>query len=65
MQDTDEAGSETFRFVFRLEHSEDNAADSKKKTVKQCPVSKEKRSQFFSNSEDAVPVGNVNEFEGH
>lgn len=34
MQDTDEAGSKTFRFVFRLEHSEDDATDSREKAIK-------------------------------
>lgn len=65
MQDTNEAGSETFRFVFALEHSEDNTADSREKTVKECSVSKEKRAKFFSNGKNAVPVRDINEFKGH
>lgn len=65
MEDTDETGSETFRFVFALEHSKDHTADSREKTVKQCSVSKEKVSQFFGNGKNTVPMRNINEFEGH
>ena len=65
MQDTDEAGSKTFRFVFAVKHSEDNTADGREKAIKQCSVSKEKRPQFFSNGKNAVSVRDINEFEGH
>ena len=34
MQDTDEAGSKTFRFVFTVKHSEDNTTDSREKGIK-------------------------------
>lgn len=65
MEDTDEAGSEAFRFVLALEHSKDNIADSREKAVKQCSVSKKKGAQFFSDGKDAVPVRDINEFKGH
>lgn len=65
MQDTDEAGSKTFRFVLALEHSEDNTADSREKTVKQCSVSKKKRAKFFRNGKNTVSVRDIKEFEGH
>ena len=65
MEDTDESGSKTFRFVLALEHSKDDTADSREKTVKQCSVSKEKGAQFFCNGKNTVPVRNINEFKGH
>lgn len=65
VEDTDETGSETFRFVFALEHSKDNTADSREKTVKQCSVSKEKGSQLFGKGKNAVSMRNINELKGH
>lgn len=63
MQDTDKAGSKTFRFVGGVEHSKDNTADRGEKAVKQGSVGKEKRAQMFSDGKDAVSVGDINEFE--
>lgn len=44
MEDADKAGGETFRLVFAMKHSENNAADSREKAVKQGSVSKEEGS---------------------
>ena len=44
MEDADKAGGETFGLVFAMEHSENNAADSREKAVKQGSVSKEEGS---------------------
>lgn len=65
MQDTDKAGSKTFRFVGGLEHSEDNTAYGRKKTIQKLPVLQKERTELFGDGEDAVPVGGINELEGH
>lgn len=65
MEDTEEAGSETFGLVFTLEHSENNAADSREKAAKQDSVSKEEGSEFFCDCKNTVPVRDIDEFEGH
>lgn len=65
MQDTDKAGSKTFRFVGGLEHSEDNTAYGRKKTIQKLPVLQKERTELFGDGEDAVPVGDINELEGH
>lgn len=57
MQDTDKAGSKTFRFVGGLEHSEDNTAYGRKKTIQKLPVLQKERTELFGDGEDAVPVG--------
>lgn len=65
MQDTDKAGSKTLGFIGGVEHSEDNTADGRKKAVQKLPILQKERTELFSDGEDAVPVGDINELEGH
>ena len=43
MKDTDETGDKIFAFIQFMEHSEDDTADSLKKTVKEGAVIQEER----------------------
>ncbi len=36
-----------------------------KETVRQCPVIKEKLSQVFVDGKNTMPVGDIDQFEGH
>ena len=65
MQDTDETGDKVSAFVHFMEHSENDAADSLKKAVKQGAFIQKKRTQVFINGKNKVSVGTVNEFKGH
>lgn len=65
MQDTDKAGGKTLRFIGGVEHSEDNTADGRKKAVQKLPVLQKERTELFCDGEDTVPVGYINELEGH
>lgn len=52
-------------FVDFMEHTEDDTADRLKKAVQKGTVFKEKMAQFFIYGEDTVPVGTLDQFEGH
>ncbi len=65
MQDTDETGDKVSAFIHFMEHSENDAAHSLKKAVKQGTVIEKERTQVFINGKNEVPVSTVNEFEGH
>ena len=42
MEDTDEAGGKVFGFVHLVEHAQEDAADSRKKTIEKGAVLEEK-----------------------
>lgn len=65
MKDTNETGDKIFRFVQGEKEFLDDIGNSLKETVKQGAVFKEKMAEGFSNSEDQVPVGTINQFKGH
>ena len=65
VEDTDKTGDKVPGFIEIMEESEDNTADSLKKAVKKGTVIEEERAQVFINSKNEVPVGTINEFEGH
>ena len=65
MEDTDKTGHEIFGFIHAMEHTEYNAADSRKKAVKQGAVFKEEMAEFLIDRENAVPVGAVEQFKRH
>ena len=65
MQDTDETGDKVFAFIHFMEHSENDAAYSLKKTVKQGTVIQKERAELLVDGKNKVPVGTVNEFKGH
>lgn len=65
MKDTDKAGDEVSAFIHFVEKSENDTADSLKEAVKQGTVIQKERTQVFINGKNEVPVGAVNEFEGH
>ena len=65
MQDTDETGDKVFAFIHFMEHSENDAAYSLKKTVRQGTVIQKERAGLLVDGKNKVPVGTVNEFKGH
>ena len=48
-----------------MEHSENDAANSLKKAVKQRAVIEKERAKLFVNGKNEVSVGTINEFKGH
>ncbi len=65
MEDTDETGDKVSAFIHFMEHSENDTANRLEKTVKERAVIQKERAQIFINGKNEVPVGTVNEFEGH
>ena len=48
-----------------MEHSENDAANSLKKAVKQGTVIQKERTKSFVNGKNKVFMGTINEFKGH
>ena len=65
MENHDKTGSEIHGHVLFEEHLGDHFVHSMKKTVKQCPVIKEKLPKVFVNSKNTMTVGDIDEFKGH
>jgi hypothetical protein len=65
VKDTDETGSEAFRFIILIKAVKDNTADSRKKTVKEGAVFKEEMSQFFCNGKNTMSVRNIDNLKRH
>ena len=65
MENTNETGSETLRFIEFAEHTKNNVPDGMKKAVEQRTVSAEEDAKLFGDGEDAVPVNTLDDFERH
>lgn len=65
MEDTDKTGDKVFGFVQGIKKFPEDIRNSLKEAVKQVTVFEEKRAEGFVNGEDEVPVGTVDQFEGH
>lgn len=65
MEDTDESGNKVFGFIHLMKHTQDNTADSIKKTVEERAVIKEEMTELLIDGENAMTVGTVNKLERH
>lgn len=65
VKDTDKTGSKVFRFVHFRKQTQNDIADRKEKTVKECSVMKEINAEFIRNGKNTVSVYTGNEFAGH
>ena len=65
MEDADKTGRKALRFVFFMEHTEDDAACGRKKAVKEGTVSKKEGAELLGNGEDAVAVCDIQDLKGH
>lgn len=65
MKDTNKARDKILGFVQGEEKTFDHIRNSLKEAVEQVAVFKEKPAEGFTNGEDHVPVGAVDEFQGH
>lgn len=65
MQDADETRDKVSAFIQFMEHSENDAANGLKKTVKEGTVTQKERAQVFINGKNKMPVCTVNKFKGH
>ena len=65
VEDEDKAGSEQFRFVLFVEHTENDTSDSRKKAVEEAAVFQKERPEFFCDSKDTVSVLDVDNFKRH
>lgn len=65
VEDHDKAGSEVHGFVLFKKHAGNNAVYSMKKAVKERTVIEEKIPELLINGEDAMAVGNIDQFKGH
>lgn len=65
MQDHDKPRSEMHGLVLLGKHAGNNTAYGMEKAVKQGAVVQEKLPEALVNGKDAVPVGDIEEFEGH
>lgn len=65
MKDTNNPGSEVFRFIDVEKHAEDNIPDRGKKQVEKRAIFKEERPKFLRDSKNTMPVSTGNEFTGH
>lgn len=65
MKDTDETGHEVFGLIHIMEHTEYNAADSRKKAVEEGAVFEEEMAEFFINRENTMAVSAVDQFKRH
>ena len=61
MKDADKARNEVARLIEVVKQTQNNTADSLKETIKERTVFQEKRSQFFINCKNTVPMRTLNE----
>ena len=65
MQDHDKTRSKVFRLIEMKKHPGNDTGNSMKQAVKKRAVIEKEITQIFINSENTVPVLNVNELTGH
>ena len=65
VKDHDETGSEILRHIHLEEHSGNYTGDSMKEAIKEFPVFKKEVTEVFIDGENAVPMSNIDQFEGH
>lgn len=65
MKNTDKARSKTLGFIEFAEHTKNDVADRMKKAVEQRTVSAEEDAEFFGDSENAMSVNGLDDFERH
>ena len=65
MENTNETGSKVLSFVEFAEQAKNDIPDGMKKTVEQRTVSAKENAKFFGDSENAMSVNALNDFERH
>lgn len=65
MEDTDKTRDKIFRFIEGEKKMLNDIRNSFKEAVKEVTVIKEKLTEGLVNGEDKVPMGTIDEFEGH
>lgn len=65
MQNYDKARGKVQGLVLLKKHTGNNAVYGMEKTVKQGEVIEEENAEIFINGENAVTVGDMNQFKGH
>lgn len=65
MKNTDKAGSKMFSLIEFAEHTKNDVADRKKKTVEQRAISAEEDTELLRDGKNAMSVNTLNDFERH
>lgn len=65
MKNTDKAGSKMFSLIEFAEHTKNDVADRKKKTVEQRAISAEEDAKLLWDGKNAMSVNTLNDFERH
>ena len=65
MKDTDKAGSEIFRMIEIVKHTQDDISDGMKKAVQKGVVLEKENTKFFRDCKNTVPMDTGNQLAGH
>ena len=60
VEDADKAGNKVFGFIQLIKHTKNDTTDSKKQTVKERTIFKEKMTEFFVDGKNTVAVSALN-----